>query len=274
MLRRRLVVCLDVDGGRVVKGVRFRDLRDMGDPAALAERYEREGADEIVFLDISASAEGRGTLLETVRRTARRLFIPLTVGGGIASVDDVARTLRAGADKVAINTAAVRRPELIGEAAERFGRQCVVVSIDAKRGEKEEAHRVYTHGGRSATGLEAVAWAAECAERGAGEILLTSIDRDGRRTGYDLKLTRRVVDAVTVPVIASGGAGRAEHFTAAFADAGADAALAAGIFHDGTARVDALKRALSAAGIPVRDAPTTTVDDRAAPSAADRGGAA
>lgn len=277
MLRKRVIVCLDVDRGRVVKGVSFRDLRDMGDPVELAERYEAEGADEVVFLDISASAEGRRTLLDTVRRTAERLFVPLTVGGGIASVDDVGRTLRAGADKVAINTAAVRRPGLITQAAERFGRQCVVVSIDAKKdavnaeaagsargGAEPDAdtdaarapapprYRVYTHGGRTPTGLDAVAWAIRCAEYGAGEILLTSIDRDGRRTGYDIGLSRRVSEAVSVPVIASGGAGTPEHLAAAFTDAGADAALAAGIFHDGTTTVGEVKRSLRAAGVPVR----------------------
>jgi cyclase len=267
MLRKRVIVCLDVKDGRVVKGVSFEGLRDMGDPVELATRYEAEGADEIVFLDISASAEGRRTLLDVVRRTAERLFIPLTVGGGINDVEDVARALRAGADKVSINTAGVRRPELFTEAAERFGAQCVVASIDAKRvpaqghaaGSAEEpgrdnqiVYRVYTHGGRTPTELEAVAWAARCAELGAGEILLTSIDEDGRRNGFDLELTGRVVRAVTVPVIASGGAGSAEHFRDAFLIAGADAALAAGMFHDGSTTVGEVKRVLAEAGIPVR----------------------
>jgi len=264
MLRKRVIVCLDVRDGRVVKGTRFVDLRDMGDPVELAVRYEAEGADEIVFLDISATVEGRATLLDVVRRTAERLFIPLTVGGGIGSVDDIARVLRAGADKVSINTAAVRRPELLTEAAERFGRQCVVASIDAAHSGRQcvvasiDAARsgdgsftVFTHGGRTATSLDAVAWARECAERGAGEILLTSIDEDGRRSGYDLELTAAVARSVSVPVIASGGAGAAEHFRDAF-HAGADAALAAGIFHDGTTTVRDVKRFLAAAGVPVR----------------------
>ncbi len=250
MLRKRVIVCLDVRDGRVVKGTRFVDLRDMGDPVELAVRYEAEGADEIVFLDISATVEGRATLLDVVRRTAERLFIPLTVGGGIGSVDDIARVLRAGADKVSINTAAVRRPELLTEAAERFGRQCVVASIDAAHS-GDGSFTVFTRGGRTATSLDAVAWARECAERGAGEILLTSIDEDGRRSGYDLELTAAVARSVSVPVIASGGAGAAEHFRDAF-HAGADAALAAGIFHDGTTTVRDVKRFLAAAGVPVR----------------------
>jgi len=250
MLRKRVIVCLDVRDGRVVKGTRFVDLRDMGDPVELAVRYEAEGADEIVFLDISATVEGRATLLDVVLRTAERLFIPLTVGGGIGSVDDIARVLRAGADKVSINTAAVRRPELLTEAAERFGRQCVVASIDAAHS-GDGSFTVFTHGGRTATSLDAVAWARECAERGAGEILLTSIDEDGRRSGYDLELTAAVARSVSVPVIASGGAGAAEHFRDAF-HAGADAALAAGIFHDGTTTVRDVKRFLAAAGVPVR----------------------
>ncbi|HEY8469699.1 MAG TPA: imidazole glycerol phosphate synthase subunit HisF [Longimicrobiales bacterium] len=261
MLRKRLVVCLDVRDGRVVKGTSFVDLRDMGDPVELAVRYEAEGADEIVFLDISASAEGRSTLLDVVQRTAERLFIPLTVGGGIGSVEDIARVLRAGADKISINTAAVRRPELITEAAARFGSQCIVVSVDAKRvdapaasehpARREPSFTVFTHGGRTATSLDAIAWSRECAALGAGEILLTSIDQDGRRTGYDLELTAAVARAVSVPVIASGGAGAPEHFHQAFL-AGADAALAAGIFHDGTTTVRAVKRFLAAAGVPVR----------------------
>ncbi len=250
MLRKRVVVCLDVRDGRVVKGTRFVDLRDMGDPVELAMRYEAEGADEIVFLDISASVEGRATLLDAVRRTAERLFIPLTVGGGIGSVDDIARVLRAGADKVSINTAAVRRPELLTEAAERFGSQCVVASIDAARS-ANAAFTVFTHGGRTATSLDAIAWARECVERGAGEVLLTSIDQDGRRNGYDLELTAAVAQSASVPVIASGGAGAPEHFRDAFL-AGADAALAAGIFHDGTTTVRDVKRFLAAAGVPVR----------------------
>lgn len=272
MLRKRIIVCLDVRDGRVVKGVSFVDLRDIGDPVALAERYENEGADEIVFLDISASAEGRRTLLDVVRRTAERLSIPLTVGGGINDLDDIERALRAGADKVSINTAAVRRPELITEGADRFGSQCIVASIDAKREYRSEPasndggdepllalepaesflYRVYTHGGRTPTDLEAVPWARRCVELGAGEILLTSIDEDGKRNGYDLALTGAVVDAVPVPVIASGGAGHASHFCDAFLIARADAALAAGIFHDGTTTVREVKERLAASGIPVR----------------------
>jgi len=246
MLRKRIIVCLDVDGGRVVKGVSFRDLRDVGDPVSLAARYEAEGADEIVFLDIAASVENRRTLLEVVKATAERLFIPLTVGGGIHSIDDIHAALRSGADKVTLNTAAVLDPALVSAAADRFGCQCIVVSIDAAE------RRVHTHGGRRATPLDAVEWATRCAALGAGEILMTSIDRDGRRAGYDLELTRATVDAVRVPVIASGGAGQASHLAGALAAGGADAALAAGIFHDGTTTVAAVKRALFDAGIAVR----------------------
>jgi cyclase len=250
MLTRRVIVCLDVRGGRVVKGVQFEGLRDVGDPVELAVRYEAEGADEVTFLDISASAEERGTLWEVVHRTAERLFIPLTVGGGVRTVEDVGRALRAGADKVSINSAAVARPELLGECAERFGAQCVVASIDAKR--EGERWRVYTHGGKRPTELEAVSWARECVRRGAGEILLTSIDRDGARSGYDLELTRAVAEAVDVPVIASGGAGSAEHMRAALEEGKADAALVAGILHDGVTTVGAIKSLLGASGIPVR----------------------
>jgi cyclase len=253
MLLNRVIVCLDVKAGRVVKGVQFVQLRDVGDPVALAERYEREGADEIVFLDISASAEERATLLDVARRTAERLFVPLTIGGGVRSADDVGRALRAGADKVSINSAAVERPEVMTESAERFGSQCVVASIDAKSVAGETGRwKVYTRGGRSATGLDAVEWARECVERGAGEILLTSIDRDGARTGYALELTRAVASAVPVPVIASGGAGSAEHVRDAIVEAHADAALVAGILHDGLTTVRAIKDVLRAAGVPVR----------------------
>src|SRR5690349_21751118 len=223
MVTRRLIVCLDVKGGRVVKGVQFESLRDVGDPVELAARYESAGADEIVYLDISASAEERATLLDLARRTAERLFIPLTIGGGVRSADDVGRALRAGADKVSINSAAIERPEVLTESADRFGAQCVVASIDARRDGQE--WRVYSRGGRTATPLEAVSWARECATRGAGEILLTSIDRDGARSGYDLDLTRAVASAVDVPVIASGGAGTAAHVRDAFLKGGADAAL-------------------------------------------------
>jgi cyclase len=250
MLTRRIIVCLDVKGGRVVKGVRFESLRDVGDPVELARRYESEGADEITFLDIAASAEERQTLLELVRRTAERLFIPLTVGGGVRSAQDVDRALRSGADKVSINTAAVARPEVITECAARFGSQCVVASIDARR--DGSGWRVYTHGGQTPTDLEAVRWAKECVRRGAGEILLTSIDRDGVRSGYDLEMTRAVVEAVSVPVIASGGAGSSEHVADALDRGGAEAALVAGIVHDGTTTVREIKRSLSKRGIPVR----------------------
>jgi cyclase len=249
MLTKRLIVCLDVQGGRVVKGVKFQDLRDLGDAVELAERYEREGADEIVFLDIAASAEARATLLEVVRATASRLFIPLTVGGGVRTVDDLAAALRSGADKVSLNTAAVERPTLITEAAERFGAQCVVVSIDAARDGDE--WRVFTKGGRQRTDLDALAWARESVRLGAGELLVTSIDRDGVRTGYDLALTRAIAAAVPVPVIASGGAGEARHLVEAF-EAGASAALVAGILHDGVTTVRALKTAMDQAGILTR----------------------
>ena len=262
MLSRRVIVCLDVQGARVVKGTRFESLRDVGDPVELAERYEAAGADEIVFLDISASSDERATLLEMVSRTAERLFIPLTVGGGIHSVDDVSRALQAGADKVSINSASVVRPELITECAERYGSQCVVASIDAKR--EGDGWLVRTRGGRSGTALDAVEWACRCAELGAGEILLTSIDRDGVRRGYDLELTLAVSRSVTVPVVASGGAGSAEHVVDAFRLGEADAALVAGILHDGVATVAELKRAMQDAGIPVRigSMPTSNMDPR------------
>jgi len=243
-MMRRIVVCLDVDGRRVVKGVRFQSLRDIGDPAELAARYEEQGADEIVFLDISASVEGRATLLDAARRTAEQLFVPLTIGGGIRSVDDIARTLRSGADKVSINSAAVARPTLLTDAAERFGSQCVVASIDAKDGQ------VYVHGGRTPTSLDVVEWARTCVEHGAGEILLTSIDRDGARNGYDLELTRAVSRAVDVPVVASGGAGAPRDVAEVLENA--DAALVAGIVHDGVTTVAEIKAAVTRAGIPCR----------------------
>jgi cyclase len=250
MLTRRVIACLDVDAGRVVKGVQFQSLRDVGDPVELAEGYEREGADEIVFLDITASAEGRETMLDVVRRTAERLFIPLTLGGGIRTADDVERALRAGADKVSINSASVARPELLSECADRFGCQCVVASIDAKREGNE--WRVFTHGGRRRTELEAVRWAVECARRGAGEILLTSMDQDGARTGYDLELTVRVAQSVAIPVIASGGAGNVEHLSQALREGQADAVLVAGVLHDKQMTVSEIKSHLQSRGISVR----------------------
>ncbi|MEO7218929.1 MAG: imidazole glycerol phosphate synthase cyclase subunit, partial [Gemmatimonadaceae bacterium] len=227
-------------------------LRDVGDPAELAERYEAEGADEVVFLDISASPEGRGTMLDIASRTADRLFIPLTIGGGMRSVADVAKALRAGADKVAINSAAVEHPQLLGDAAAVFGTQCVVASIDARR--TDSGWRVYTHGGRTPTGLDAIEWAQICAARGAGEIILTSIDRDGSRDGYDLELTRAVSDAVGIPVVASGGAGSADDVVAAITTGNADAALVAGILHDGDTTVGEIKAGMRAASLAVRSA--------------------
>ncbi|MBK7865479.1 MAG: imidazole glycerol phosphate synthase subunit HisF [Archangiaceae bacterium] len=250
MTTRRVVVCLDMKGGRVVKGVKFEGLRDVGDPVELAARYEAEGADEIVFLDVSASSEERKPLLDVARRTAERLFIPLTIGGGIDSVDALTAALRAGADKVSMNSSIVKRPELLTEAAAVAGAQCVVASIDAKR--EGGGFRVYTHGGKRPTDLDAVAWAKRCVALGAGEILITSIDRDGARTGYDLELTRAVADAVGVPVIASGGAGQASHLADAFEKGHADAALLAGILHDGHTTVRALKAELGKAGVDVR----------------------
>lgn len=249
-LTRRLIVCLDVQAGRVVKGTGFVGLRDVGDPVELAERYEREGADELVFLDITATHEERATLFELARRTAERLFIPLTIGGGIRTVEDIGLALRAGADKVAVNSAGVRDPSIFTAGAERFGTQCVVASIDAKR--EGTGWRVYTAGGRTATALDAVAWAREVVARGAGEILLTSIDRDGARDGYDLDLTRAIVHAVSVPVIASGGAGNASHVCDAILAGEADAALVAGILHDGVTSIAGLKGAMRDATIPVR----------------------
>ncbi|MDT8368383.1 MAG: imidazole glycerol phosphate synthase subunit HisF [Longimicrobiales bacterium] len=251
MLRPRVIVCLDVRHGRVVKGVNFEGLREVGDPVELAARYEAEGADEICFLDISASHEGRGTLLETVQRTAEVLFVPLTVGGGVRTVDDIGPLLRAGADKISVNSAAVRDPSILTEGARRYGAQCIVASVDAARDERG-GWRHYTHGGRTRTDLDAVAWAAECAQRGAGEILLTSIDRDGVRSGYDLELTRAVADRVDVPVVASGGAGDAVHLRDAFTEGHASAALLAGILHEGVTTVGALKSALAEWEIPVR----------------------
>lgn len=253
MLTRRIIPCLDVRDGRVVKGVRFVDLVDAGDPASLARFYDAEGADELVFLDITASVEGRGTMEEAVARAAEAVFIPLTVGGGIREGADIRRMLLAGADKVAVNTAAVERPALIAEAADRFGSQCVVLAIDARRrSEGRGWWEVVTHGGRRGTGLDAVVWAAEAARLGAGEILLTSIDRDGTQEGYDLDLTRAVAEAVPVPVVASGGAGSADDIRAVLTEGRADAALAAGIFHRGQLRIGQVKVHLAASGLPVR----------------------
>jgi cyclase len=251
VLLNRVIPCLDVDAGRVVKGTNFVDIRDAGDPVELAERYDAEGADELVFLDITASHEQRDTIVKLARRTADNVFIPFTIGGGIRSVADAQAVLDAGADKVSVNSAALARPDLIGELAETFGSQCVVIAIDAKRA--GEGWDVYVAGGRERVpDREAVAWAREATERGAGEVLLTSMDRDGTKDGYELELTRAVADAVAVPVIASGGAGELEHLSAAIAEAGADAVLVASIFHYGTHTVREAKEHLRAAGIPVR----------------------
>ena len=262
----RVIPCLDVDAGRVVKGINFRDLRDAGDPVELAAAYDAEGADELTFLDITASSGGRETTYDVVRRTAAQVFIPLTVGGGVRSAEDVDRLLRAGADKVSLNTAAIARPALLAEAAQRFGSQCVVLSVDARRytgpdpgtsqnGTEPTAppsgFEVTTHGGRRGTGIDAVAWARRGAELGAGEILLNSMDADGTEAGFDLELIKAVRAVVDVPVIASGGAGQAGHFAPAI-DAGADAVLAASVFHFGTLRISQVKDALRAAGRPVR----------------------
>ena len=251
MLAKRIVPCLDVKDGRVVKGTRFVDLRDAGDPVTLASRYDRDSADELVFLDITASHERRTTVVDLARRVAERLTIPFCVGGGIDSADLAAAILRAGADKVAVNTAAVRRPELLGEIARRAGAQAVVLAIDAKRG-ASGGYEVYVEGGRTPTGAEAVAWARRGVQCGAGEILLTSMDRDGTREGFDLDLVSRVADAVNVPVIASGGAGSSAHFAELFQLTGADAGLAASIFHGGEVAVPALKALLAQRGIAVR----------------------
>jgi cyclase len=248
----RVIPCLDVDAGRVVKGVNFLDLRDAGDPVELARAYDAQGADELTFLDITASSGDRETTYDVVRRTAEQVFIPLTVGGGVRSPEDVDRLLRAGADKVGVNTAAVARPELIAEIADRFGNQVLVLSVDARRGgDTESGFEVTTHGGRQGTGIDAVAWAARAAELGAGEILLNSMDADGTKDGYDLEMIRAVRAAVHVPVVASGGAGRLEDFVPAV-EAGADAVLAASVFHFGDLRIGEVKATLHAAGLPVR----------------------
>ena len=248
----RVIPCLDVDAGRVVKGINFKELRDAGDPVELAKVYDAEGADELTFLDISASHEGRATTMEIVSQTAEQVFIPLTVGGGVGSVQDVDRLLRAGADKVAVNTAAIHRPELVAEIADRFGNQVLVLSVDARRAPKTESgFEVTTHGGRQSAGLDAVEWARRAADLGAGEILLNAMDADGTQDGFDLELIRLVRKEVSIPVIASGGAGRVEHFPPAV-EAGADAVLAATVFHFGTLRVGQVKQTLAQAGYAVR----------------------
>ena len=251
MLKARVIPCLDVKDGRVVKGINFVNLVDAGDPVAQAKLYDAEGADELCFLDITASSEDRATLYDVVRRTAEQCFMPLTVGGGVREVEDIRRLLLAGADKASINTAAVARPEFVREAAEKFGSQCVVVAIDAKEAAPGR-WEVFTHGGRRATGLDAVQWAKHMTEAGAGEILLTSMDRDGTKQGFDIPLTRAISDAVTVPVIASGGVGSLAHLVEGVRDGHASAVLAASIFHFGTYRIREAKAALDAAGIPVR----------------------
>lgn len=251
MLTKRIIPCLDVTGGRVVKGTRFLELRDAGDPVECAKAYDAQGADELVFLDITASSDNRNTMVEVVERTASECFMPLTVGGGIRTVEDMNVMLRAGADKVSINTSAIQRPELVREGAERFGSQCIVVAIDARR-RPEGGWTVYTHGGRNPTELEAVAWAKRVEELGAGEILLTSMDADGTKAGYDMELVRSVSEAVYIPVIASGGAGKLEHMADVLQDAGADAVLAASIFHFGEYTVGDVKRFLEERGVPVR----------------------
>jgi cyclase len=252
MRTARVIPCLDVTGGRVVKGVNFVGLRDAGDPVELAARYDAEGADELVFLDITASSDGRDTMVDVARRTAEEVFIPFTVGGGVRSVEDARRLLRAGADKVSVNTSAVQRPELISEIAAEFGAQCVVAAIDARRRADPPGWEVVIHGGRTPTGLDVVAWAEEAVARGAGEILLTSMDRDGTRDGFDLELTRAVSSAVDVPVIASGGAGTLDHLADGVLEGGADAVLAASIFHFGEHTVAEAKAVMAARGITVR----------------------
>ena len=250
MLAKRIIPCLDIKEGRVVKGVQFVELQDAGDPLELSRRYNEQSADELVFLDITASHENRGLTLDLAARLARVLFIPFTIGGGISTLEDIRRIVTAGADKVSINTAAVNDPELISRAAERFGSQCIVLAMDVKRsGERWE---VYTHGGRRPTGRDALEWAREGERRGAGEILLTSMDQDGRKQGYDLEITAKISTAVGIPVIASGGGGTIEHFYEAFTEGRADAVLAASVFHYGTYTVSDVKRALHERGIPVR----------------------
>jgi len=252
MLTKRIIACLDVDGGRVVKGVQFENLRDAGDPAELAKAHSESGADEIVLLDISAAHQRRATLLDTVRRAAAQLFIPFTVGGGIRNLEDAVAVFAAGADKVSINSAVLADPDLITQIALRFGSQAVVVAIDAKRATDKSGWEAYTHGGRTAAGRDAVSWAEEAENRGGGEILLTSMNRDGTASGFDCELTRAVAGRIRIPVIASGGAGGAQHFLEVFRDGCADAALAASIFHYGMTSLRDLKQELAAQGIPVR----------------------
>jgi len=254
VLAKRIIPCLDVDKGRVVKGVNFLNLQDAGDPVEVARRYEAEGADELVFLDITASHEARGILLDVVRRTAEQVFMPLTVGGGIRTLEDCRNLLNAGADKVSINSAAVRDPEFVTAASRRFGAQCIVVAIDPRRVQRDgrEFWDVHIHGGRIPTGLDAVSWARQVEQRGAGEILLTVMNADGTQTGYDIEITRAVAEAVSIPVIASGGAGTPEHVAQVLTDGQADAALAASIFHYGTYSIAQVKDYLAARGVPVR----------------------
>ncbi|MBP0981854.1 MAG: imidazole glycerol phosphate synthase subunit HisF [Oscillospiraceae bacterium] len=251
MLAKRIIPCLDVKDGRVVKGINFVGLKDVGDPVECAIAYNEQGADEITFLDITATHEGRGTMVDVVRRTAQKVFVPLTVGGGIGSVDDIRNLLRAGADKVSLNSAAVRTPELITQGAQKFGSQCIVVAIDARRN-AEGKFSVVINGGRIDTGLEAISWAKRVVELGAGEILLTSMDADGTKNGYDIELTDAIAKAVNVPVIASGGCGKLEHFSEVFKKTGADAALAASLFHYGELTVGQVKQHLIENGIPAR----------------------
>jgi cyclase len=256
VLCKRVIPCLDVQGGRVVKGVRFADLRDAGDPVEAARAYDAQGADELVFLDISASHEERAITLDVVRRTAEGLYMPLTVGGGVRTLEDVRILLRAGADKVSVNTAALARPELLEEAARAFGSQCIVVAIDARReGESPPRWQVYTHGGRRPAGRDAVAWARQATASGAGELLVTSMDRDGTGQGYDMALTRAIAEAVSVPVIASGGAGTLDHLVEAVSEGRADAVLVASMFHFGQHTISEAKRAMRARGLPVRIEP-------------------
>ena len=252
MLSRRIIPCLDVTNGRVVKGVKFQELRDAGDPVESAKAYDAQGADELVFLDITASSDGRGIMHDVVARTAAQCFMPLTVGGGLRSIEDIERMLKAGADKVSLNTSAIKNPQLIAAASNRFGAQCIVVAIDARREPDGRSWRVFTHGGRNPTELDAIAWAKRAVELGAGEILLTSMDRDGTKIGYDCELTRGVSDAVSVPVIASGGAGELPHFADAIIDGHASAVLAASLFHFGTLTISHVKDHLATRDIPVR----------------------